>query len=31
VPLCATCNLSMGTRDFDEYRAALHGRPLCSA
>lgn len=28
VPLCATCNLSMGTRDFDEYRAALHGRQL---
>jgi len=25
IPLCATCNTSMGTRDFDEYRAALHG------
>jgi len=26
VPLCATCNLSMGTRDFAEYRAAVHGK-----
>ena len=25
VPLCATCNTSMGTRDFDEYRSLLHG------
>jgi hypothetical protein len=26
VPLCATCNLSMGARDFAEYRASVHGR-----
>jgi hypothetical protein len=25
IPLCATCNTSMGSRDFDAYRAALHG------
>ena len=26
VPLCAGCNLGMGTRDFDEYRATLRSR-----
>jgi hypothetical protein len=26
VPLCAGCNLGMGTRDFDEYRFTLLAR-----
>ena len=29
IPLCAGCNLAMGTRDFHEYRAALHGSLGC--